>query len=502
MKRFTGFLVLAAFMFSWILQGRATAQQFVQQGNELIGSDAGVGSGMIGGSVSLSSDGNTAMMGWPADNGGVGAVWVFTRGGGAWSQQGNKIVATDAVGGAGQGISVSLSADGSTALVGGWFDNSHIGAAWVFTRSDGIWSEQAKLVGTDVVGSAPPLQGFSVSLSADGNTALVGGYKDNGSQGAAWVFTRSARTWSQQAKLVGTGVVGYAEQGYSVSLSADGNTALVGGFHDGTNAAGATWVFVRSEGTWSQQGGKLVGTGMVSAASQGWSVSLSGNGNTAIVGGINDDNGSGAAWVFASSGSVWSQQAKLLGTGAVGSAAQGYSVSLSHDGNTAIVGGHRDNSSIGGAWIFRRNGGVWSQEGSKLVGTGGNMQFEGTSVSLSSDGTTAIVGAQGTAWVFTSTQTVVGDPAAEMPRQFDLEQNYPNPFNPATTIQFSIVNRQLTIVKVFDVLGREAATLVNDVKEPGTYTVQFDGADLASGVYFYRLQAGDFTQTKRLVLLK
>jgi hypothetical protein len=83
-----------------------------------------------------------------------------------------------------------------------------------------------------------------------------------------------------------------------------------------------------------------------------------------------------------------------------------------------------------------------------------------------------------------------------------LSQNYPNPFNPSTNIQFSIVRRQLTIVKVFDVLGREVATLVNEVKEPGTYTVQFNASSLASGVYFYRLQAGDFVQTKKLVLLK
>jgi hypothetical protein len=89
-----------------------------------------------------------------------------------------------------------------------------------------------------------------------------------------------------------------------------------------------------------------------------------------------------------------------------------------------------------------------------------------------------------------------------LPRLFKLYQNYPNPFNPRTKIQFSIVNRQLTIVKVYDVLGREVVTLLNEVKEPGTHTVEFDGSNLSSGVYFYRLTAGDFAQTKRLVLLR
>jgi hypothetical protein len=88
------------------------------------------------------------------------------------------------------------------------------------------------------------------------------------------------------------------------------------------------------------------------------------------------------------------------------------------------------------------------------------------------------------------------------PDAFALSQNYPNPFNPSTNIQFSIVRRQLTIVKVFDVLGREVATLVNEVKQPGTYTVQFSGSGLASGVYFYRLQAGQYVECRKMIVMK
>src|SRR5260370_6519990 len=102
-----------------------------------------------------------------------------------------------------------------------------------------------------------------------------------------------------------------------------------------------------AQGQFTQQGAKLVGTGAVGAAVQGYSVSLSGDGNTAIVGGFADDS-AGAAWVHTRSGGVWSQQgAKLVGTGAVGTADQGYSVSVSDDGNTAIVGGPSDNTFVG-----------------------------------------------------------------------------------------------------------------------------------------------------------
>jgi len=88
------------------------------------------------------------------------------------------------------------------------------------------------------------------------------------------------------------------------------------------------------------------------------------------------------------------------------------------------------------------------------------------------------------------------------PQRFVLLQNHPNPFNPTTDIQFSIASRHLTILKLYDVLGREVSTLVNEVKEPGTYNVQFDGSNLASGVYLYRLTAGDFVATRKVILMK
>src|SRR5206468_1217058 len=104
---------------------------------------------------------------------------------------------------------------------------------------------------------------------ADGNTAIVGGYNDNGTAGAAWVFTRSGGVWTQQGnKLVGSGAAGPAQQGRSVALSGDGNVAIVGGNAD-NSGAGAVWVWSRSGGAWTPLGNKLVGAGAVGNASQG-----------------------------------------------------------------------------------------------------------------------------------------------------------------------------------------------------------------------------------------
>jgi hypothetical protein len=354
-----------------LVSSQPALTQFRQQGPKLVGTGA-VGMPVAqGDSVALSSDGSTAIVGGPGDNGSLGAVWVYTRSGGAWSQQGSKLVGTGAVGAAQQGSFVAVSADGNTAIVGGPFDNGTIGAVWVYTRSGGVWSQQgSKLVGTGAVGNAS--QGISVALSGDGNTAIVGGYSDNSGVGAAWVFTRNGGVWTQYGnKLVGA-YGGGAEQGWSVALSSDGNTAIVGGPLDYRNVCGsnyrqyyyhgAAWVFTRYNGVWSEQGGKLVGTGAVGGAEQGRSVTLSAYGNTAIVGGPFDGGSSyycgiktytGAAWVFTRSGGVWSQQgSKLVGTGAGGVARQGTSVALSSDGSTAIVGGPGDNGSLGAAWVF------------------------------------------------------------------------------------------------------------------------------------------------------
>jgi hypothetical protein len=199
-------------------------------------------------------------------------------------------------------------------------------------------------------------------LSADGNTAIVGGPYDR-SIGAAWFFTRHDSAWTQHgSKLVGSGAVENARQGASVALSADGNTAIVGGPYD-NSFIGAAWVYKGSGGQWTQQGSKLVGSGAVESARQGTSAALSADGSTAIVGAVGDNWHTGAAWVFTRNGSVWTQQgSKLVGTGAIGNASQGASVALSADGNTAVVGGPRDNLYAGAAWVFTRNADVWTQQ--------------------------------------------------------------------------------------------------------------------------------------------
>lgn len=391
---------------------------------DIINADFGYASGS---KVELSKTPFCLAANAPADSPVSMNGFYYTQSG---TQQGSKLQGTGGTGSIKyQGCAVALSADGNTLAIGGYYDNTGIGATWVFTRTGTTWTQQGtKLVGTGYTGTS--YQGYSVALSADGNTLVVGGLADNSGAGAVWTFLRSGGVWTQSgSKLLPISPTGTASNfGRSVSLSADGMHLAVGGPYD-NSSVGAVWVFTRysSSGPWVEDlGGKLVGTGYTGTSYQGWTVALSADATTLAVGAQGDDSGRGALWVFTRSGSVWSQQgSKLTGTGNVGIyyAGLGYGVSISADGNTIAAGGPYDgstgtNATYGATWVFTRSGTTWSQQGSKIVGTGitGDRAFQGQTTKLSADGNVLIVGGPqdnytagspnifiGASWLFTRT---------------------------------------------------------------------------------------------------
>jgi len=263
------------------------------------------------------------------------------------------------------GVSVTLSSDGTTALVGAKKDEDpngeEAGSAYVFDRSGGSWTQQAKLLPDD--GDSGDWFGESVALSSDGTTALIGAPKndfpnDSGEsilsgEGSAYVFDRAGGSWTQQAKLTPDYVPSMDAFGISVALSSDGATALVGAYHDedpNTGRLGADYVFDRSGGSWTQQA-KLAPDDVDSDDEFGGSVTLSGDGTTAIIGAGSDSapNGenSGSAYVFDRSGGSWTQQAKLALDDGEESDHFGASVALSRDGATALIGARGDEAPYG-----------------------------------------------------------------------------------------------------------------------------------------------------------
>ncbi|HQF62808.1 MAG TPA: hypothetical protein PLT26_09930 [Anaerolineaceae bacterium] len=365
----------------------------------------------FGHSAAISDDGSTAIVGsyyiefgitYPI---GPGGVYIFTNDAGTWVLQ-QKLPTPDMPDSDLFGFSVALSADGNTALVGaqggtGPVDTQVPGTAYIFTRSEGVWSQQAMLTASDrQVGDH---FGVSVALSDSGDTALIGAYVDdvgaNTNQGSAYVYQRSGNAWTEQAHLTSTDAAAGDYFGRSVALSADGSMALIGADMKtiGANTAqGAAYIFTRASTTWSQQT-RLTDINGGGYEWFGVGAALSADGQTALVGA----DGTGA-FVFTASGGIWTQQALLTD----GSAYLGWgnSIALSADGNTALV---ED------GFTFTRHSGSWIA-GERLLADDSPSGF-GSAVALSGDASLALIGAsyatiganqsQGAAYFFTKTSS-------------------------------------------------------------------------------------------------
>jgi hypothetical protein len=415
---------LIAVCAGWVSTARAAAGDTFLESAKLTapttGPAAEIGGGELGAATAISADGSTAIAGAFDDASGSGAAYVFTRSGPAWTLQAKLSAPTS---GASRalgtnvefGSEVALSADGDTALIGGFGDNSDTGAAWVFTRGAGGWSVQQKLVAPTSGADrelAPGQFGSRVSLNAAGTTALIAGVEDHAFVGAAWTYTRPSPTatgWSEQHKLTAptTGAdreVGAGDFGSAVWLSPDGLSAVIGG--DADNASvGAAWVFGNSSGTWAEQT-KLIPptTGAdagVGTPTFGSAVSVSDDASTALIGGQSDGQ-RGAAWMFTrTTATAWSERQKLLapssGSGAeVGQGFFGASTVLSADATTAVVGAPIENSASGAVYAFARSGDTWALQGRLAAPAGadtavGSAVF-GSNLALSQDATTLLVG--------------------------------------------------------------------------------------------------------------
>ena len=373
-----------------------------------------------------------------------GAVYVFFRHlNGTWFQEaylkasntGNNDAFGQSV--ALDGDTLVVGADGedsnATGVNGNQLDNSApwSGAAYVFVRSDGIWSQQAYLKASNTDSD----DAFGQSVALDGDTLVVGANEasnatgvdgnelDNSasSSGAAYVFVRSDGIWSQQAYLKASNTDSDDAFGQSVAL--DGDTLVVGAneasnatgvdgneLDNSASSSGAAYVFVRSDGIWSQQA-YLKASNTDSDDTFGTSVAL--DGDTLMVGACGEDsnatgvNGnqldnssdnSGAAYVFVRSDGTWSQQAYLKASNTGDDDVFGRSLAL--DGDTLVVGARGEDGGIlldnlpesGAAYFFVRSGGTWSQENYvKALDTENGDAF-GTSVAL--DGGTLVIGAR------------------------------------------------------------------------------------------------------------
>ena len=338
----------------------------------------------FGNSVAVAGD--TALIGaYGTDDGGSfsGSVYVFTRTGGVWTQQA-ELTASDAAADQWFGAAVAMTDD--TAVIGASFGNS----AYVFTRTGGVWSQQAKLVPSDgVVGD-----NFGVAVAIGGDRVIVGANQDddNGfNSGSAYVFTRTAGAWSEQTKLIASDGVMLANFGQSVGLA--GDTAVIGAYGDasgGTNS-GSAYIFTHSGGVWTQQA-KLMPSDGVLGDRFGYAVAIAGD--TVVSGAFRSHapaSDSGSAYVFTRTAGVWSQQAKLVASDGADNHQFGIGVALV--GDTAIIGANGDSPGglgSGSAYIFTRSGTTWTQQAKLVASDVEPLDQLGTALALTGD--TAVAG--------------------------------------------------------------------------------------------------------------
>lgn len=535
---------------TWIFVRNATTGVWSQQGAKLVGTGY-VGDSKQGTSVSLSSDGDIVSIGGNNDDSGNGAVWIFTRTAGVWTQQGAKLTGAGATAASGQGISTLLTTNNGgfpRLIFGAWLHNALTGTIFVFDSNGMAWTQVGGPLELSVTGGGqltfsglgwslavvnnatelitgavlfatgggalaqfslsgsfsqlgnevirystntftPPinsLQGVnlditpsgdyfvingrlypqkawifsrsgstysveyqfnvpnaynetgttsSVAISANGNVVIIGDWTNNSNIGRVFVYTRDfdvfgtyLGTWTLMQELTPVGAIGNPRFGIDISINNDATILAVGGYDDNAGD-GAVWVFMRaSSDILFDAGTKLTGTVVGSC---GVSVDLSASGTTLAAGVPGSFGGIGGVLIFVFDGSSWSQQgAALSGTGNAGNSAQGRSVSLTSSGDMLAVGGNDDNAKTGATWIFTRSAGVWTQLGSKLVGSGSGAAEQGISVSLSANGTRLAVGGSkyvnsegldlGKAWLFSYAAGIFTETTSYQPTRYSV----------------------------------------------------------------------------------
>ena len=325
---------------------------------KLLASNAG-GTDYFGDALSI--DGDTIIVGAPREDTGAstsGSAYVFTRSGSTWTEQ-QKIDHPEPETGDQFGFSVAISGD--TVVVGAPYHDipsGGAGAAYIFTRSGSTWTQQQKIQSSDIEGG----DDFGYSVAISGDTVIVGAF-DESSAGAAYIFTRTGSTWTQQQKITASDI--QSNDDYGISVSIDGDTVIVGSWWEDTTASGAgsAYIYTRSGSTWTEQQ-KIQASDAEENGYFGYSVAISGD--TVIVGAylakyLGDF--AGAAYIYTRSGSTWTEQQKIRSSDIQDSDQFGWSVAI--EGDTAIVGAPAEDTneiSAGAAYIFTRSGSTWTEQ--------------------------------------------------------------------------------------------------------------------------------------------
>jgi len=476
----------------------------------------------------------------------AGVAYIYHRDGGSWVKQAEitppGILSDDSF-----GVSVSISGD--FAIVGAHRDSAralYAGSAYIYMRNGAEWYQHEKLTARD--GSEG--DSFGVGVDLFGEYAIVTAPNDDTWRGSAYIFVRDGENWIEEVKIMASD--GSQHDGFGASVSLDGEYAIIGADYDTVDGvgSGSAYIFKREGRVWNQQAKLTPSPGGRELDQFGHSVSISGS--YAIVGSGGDDApgfNAGRAFLYEREGSSWNEVQRFSASDVSIEDGFGYSVFI--DGPFAIIGsGGNDEVAYnsGATYLYTGfyrppgpnlrlppNGALVTTDSLVLVWSRSNsdvdrywMEKDEDSLfaspiidSLITDTVRTVYSLQSgqtyywrvrahnfkgwgpfsEVWSFSVLITGVGG-HEEIPIEFSLSQNYPNPFNPSTVIRYGLPERAHVRLEVFNLLGQSVAVLVDAEKEAGWHEVELGGSEYSSGVFFYRLEAGSWVMTKKLLMLR
>ena len=419
------------------------------------------------------------------------------------------------------GWSVSMNSAGDRVAIGAANNagtGSNAGHVRIYEYSNSSWTQ----LGSDIDGEAQgDYSGTSVSMNSAGDRVAIGAENNDGTAsnaGHVRVYEYSNSSWTQ----LGSDIDGEAQgdwSGNSVSMNSAGDRVAIGAlFNGGTGTdAGHVRIYEYSNSSWTQLGSDIDGEAANDRSS--YSVSMNSAGDRVAIGARRNDgtaSDAGHVRIYEYSNSSWTQ----LGSDIDGEAASdfsGNSVSMNSAGDRVAIGATDNDgtaSDAGHVRIYEYSNSSWTQLGSDIDGEAAN-DWSGTSVSMNSAGDRVAIGAllnDGTAntaghvRVYSLAELFI-DSQQLLPDKFTLDQNYPNPFNPITTLRYELPENGLVNITIYDMVGRQVKTLVNQRQDAGYRSIIWDatndnGKPVSAGIYLYQIQAGGNMQTKKMVLLK
>lgn len=360
----------------------------------------------FGYSVAIDSTGTRVVVGAnqtePTGVSNSGGCYIFIRNGSTWTQEA-VLVPSGVLTSSFYGNAVAIDSTGTrVVLTSSNIAATNKGSVCIFLRTGTTWAQEAIFTASDT--AAGDYFGSAVSMTSDGSRIIVGAHSaSNGSIscGAAYIFSRTGTTWTQEKKMQPSDANGNDKYGYAVSISGDGSRAIIGAYSKTVNVAaqGEIYIWVRSGTSWSQE---LALAGPVSTVQMrfGYSVSMDNTGTRVAIGAYSNNVSAvstGTTYIYLRTGTTWAQEANLSASDYTANMNFGYSVSISSDGSRVLVGASNGNSNTvttsGIAYTFTRNGTTWTQESKMQPSDPLATGMYGAAVALAANSIRAAIGA-------------------------------------------------------------------------------------------------------------